>query len=170
MQDIHWQFEKRRSGNPAHGVANRHLDVLANAIGLVAGVRPLGDRLHHRDVVHLLERTTTEVVERSLASEHQDRGVGPPGVRHPGHAVGDTGACGKDRNADLAGIQPSPGISGVHRRLFMANIDDLDALVNTAIIDAHDVAAGEREDTFNSGGLEGLGCKLSTVRHRTILA
>jgi len=45
----------------------------------------------------------------------------------------------------------------------MAYIDDLDAFVDTAVVERHDMAAGEREDDFDAGLLEGLGGELSAV-------
>src|SRR6476619_2070690 len=64
-------------------------------------------------------------------------------------------------------MQPSPGVGGVDRGLFVANVDDLDPLVEATVVDGHDVAARQGEDAFHPGGLEGLGGELTTVHRVT---
>ena len=55
--------------------------------------------------------------------------------------------------------------------LLVTNINDLDALIDAAIVERHDVAAGKRKDHFDAGALECARGKLSTVnRHRGFLA
>jgi hypothetical protein len=162
-EDVHGDLEKGRTRNARHGVAHRQLDVLGDPVGLVDRVGVLGDGSHHTDVIHLLERAAAQVVEGSLTANHEDRRVGPPCVGDAGDAVGDTGARGDRRNSDLARVAARPGVRRVDRRLLVAHVDDLDALVDAAIVERHDVTAGEREDALDAGFLERLGCELSTV-------
>ena len=48
-------------------------------------------------------------------------------------------------------------------RLLVAHVDDLDAFVDAAIVQRHDVAARKSEDAFDAGVLQRLGRKLSAV-------
>ena len=105
-------------------------------------------------MIHLLERAAAEILEGTLAAEDEDRGVSAPGVRDAGDPVGHTGAGGDRRNADLAGIAARPGVGGVDGGLLVAHVDDLDAFVDAAVVERHDVAAREREDHFDFGRLE----------------
>ena len=41
--------------------------------------------------------------------------------------------------------------------LLMTDVDDLDALVETTIVERHDVAAGKSEDDLDTGLLEATG-------------
>ncbi len=52
----------------------------------------------------------------------------------------------------------------MHRGLFVAHIDDLDALVDTTVIEGHDMPTRQCKDHFDPGFLEGLGRELSTVK------
>ena len=102
-------------------------------------------------------------LEGALPAEDQDRGVRAPGVGDAGHAVGDAGPRSDRRDADAAGIAARPGVGGVHRRLLVAHVDDLDALVDAAVVEGHDVAAGEGEDDLDTGLLESAGRELTAV-------
>ena len=162
-QHVHRDLEERRAGDARGGVAHRQLDVLGDARGVVARVGPLRDGPDHVHVVHLLERAAAQVRERALAADHQDRAVRAPGVRDAGDAVGDAGAGGDDRAADLGGVQPAVRVGRVDGRLLVAHVDDLDALVERAVVDGHDVPAREREDAVDAGHLERARRELSTV-------
>ena len=52
----------------------------------------------------------------------------------------------------------------MNRRLLVANVDDADAFVDTAIVERHDMAAAEGEDTIDAGLFEGLCRELSAVK------
>ncbi len=140
-QHVHRNLKKGRSWITGYGVADRHLDVVGDAVGVVAGIRPFTDRAHDRDVVHLLQRTTPQIVERPLSANYEDRAVGAPGVRDPGDAIGHAWTGGQYSAADLARVETAPGVRGVHRGLLMAHIDNLDPLVEATVVDRHDVSA-----------------------------
>ena len=115
-------------------------------------------------MVHLLERAPAEVLEGPLTAEDQDRGVGAPGVRDSRHAVGHAGAGRDGRDADRPGVAARPGVGGVDRRLLVPHVDDLDPLVDAAVVEGHDVSPGESEDDLDAGLLESLGRELSAVK------
>ena len=117
-------------------------------------------------MIHLLQRTAPQVVERPLTTEDQDRRVGSPSIGNPGHAIGDAGASSEDRHPHLPRIQTGPGVSGVDRSLLVTHINHLDALVQAAVVDAHDVPTGEGEHTLHPGGLQSSGRKPATVHRR----
>ena len=52
----------------------------------------------------------------------------------------------------------------MNRSLLMANVDNLDALVDTAVVERHDMAVGEGEDYLDAGLLESLSCELAAVQ------
>jgi len=163
VEDVHGDLQEGRAGNPRHRMANGQLDVLGNSVGLIHHVGELGDGAHHADVIHLLERTLPQTVEGPLATEDQNRRVGAPGVGHAGHAVGDAGAGRDRRHADLARIAARPGIRRVHSGLLVTHVDHLDAFVQAAVDDGHDVATGEHEDDLYTSLFEGASRELSTV-------
>ncbi len=105
-EDVHRDFEKRRARDAGDRVAHGQFDVFGNALRVVAGARPLGDGLHQRDVVHLLQRAPAQVGEGALAADDEDGRVRAPGVGHARHRVGYAGARGDHGDADFAGIQP----------------------------------------------------------------
>ena len=74
-----------------------------------------------------------------------DAGDGVGGAR----AGGDDGAAGPAGDARVA-------VGGVGRDLLVADVDDLDALVDAAVVDVDDVAAAEGEDRVDALGLQGL--------------
>ena len=145
-------------------MANRQLDVFRNPFGLIDRVAVFRDRADDAEMIHFLQRTAAKVLEGTLTAEDENGRIRTPGVGDAGYAVRDAGAGRDRRNADLAGITARPGIGRMNRRLFVAHIDDLDSFVDASVIDRHDMAAGEREDDFNAGLLEGLGRKFSTVK------
>ena len=163
-EDVHRDLQVGRAGNPRHRVANRQLDVLGNPMGLIDGVGVLGDGPNHADVIHLLERAAAQVLERTLTAEDEDRRVGAPGIGDAGDAVGHARAGGDGRHADRPRLAARPGIRGVDGGLLVAHVDDLDALVEAAVVEGHDVAARKREDDLDAGLLESLRRELSAVQ------
>ncbi len=162
-EDVHRNLEVGGPRDAGDRVADRELDVLGDAVGLVDGVGVLGDGPHHADVVHLLERAAAQVREGPLSAEHEDRRVRAPGVGDAGDPVGDAGPRRDGGDADAARVAARPGVGRVDGRLLVAHVDDLDALVDAAVVEGHDVAAAEREDTLDAGLLERLGRELPAV-------
>ena len=63
----------------------------------------------------------------------------------------------------LCGLQRAQAVGRVHGRLLVAHVDDLDALVDAAVVEGHDVPARQGEDDLDAGLLEGLRRELSAV-------
>ena len=51
----------------------------------------------------------------------------------------------------------------MHGGLLVTDVDDPDALVDAAVVERHDVAAGKREDALDAGLLERARRELATV-------
>jgi len=51
-------------------------------------------------------------------------------------------------------MQAAPGVGRVYRRLLVAHVHDLDALVEAAVVDRHHVAATQGEDALHTRLLE----------------
>jgi hypothetical protein len=167
-EDIHRDLQVRRAGIACQRIADRFFDVVADTVGGVAGLGPLGDRPHDRNVIHLLQRALAQVHERALSADDEDWRVGAPGVGDAGDTVGGAGARSQDGDADLARVQSGPGVGGMHGRLFMAHIHDLDAFVQAAVVDGHHMASRECENDLDARLFERLGCQLSSVHSRLL--
>ena len=121
-------------------MADRELDVLGNAVGLVDRVGVLGDGLHDADVIHLLQGAAAQVVERPLATDHEDRRVGAPGVRDPGDAVGNARAGSDRRDPDLApGLQRAQASAACTAACSWRTSTILYPLVEAPLVERHDV-------------------------------
>ena len=142
---------------------NCQLDVLGDPVGLVDGIAVLGDGTDDTEMVHFLERTAAQVLERTLAAEDEDGRIGAPCIGDAGHTVGYTGAGSDGGDADLARVATRPGVRGVDCSLLMTDVDDLDALIDAAVVDRHDMAAGEREEGFDASLFESASRELATV-------
>ena len=78
------------------------------------------------------------------------------------------GPGGDDRAAGLAG-DARVAVGGVGGDLLVADVDDLDALVDAAVVDVDDVAAAEGVDHVDALGLQRLGDQVTAgdrFRHR----
>ncbi len=83
-EDVAGQVEVDRAGLPRHRLAIRGGDHLGNALGVVDPSGPLGDGLHHRELVDLLERFHLEEDARARPTDRDHRRgvherVGDPG-------------------------------------------------------------------------------------------
>ena len=111
---------------------------------------------HHVDVRQVLQRAHLVLAQRALAADQQHRALRAQGVGHAGDGVGGARAGGDDGAAGLAG-DARVAVGGVRGDLLVADVDDVDALVDAAVVDVDDVAAAEREDHVDALGLERLG-------------
>ncbi len=155
---IQRDFQEDRAGAAAHRMAEGHFDKLRDPLGFVNRAGPLGDRPHHRHMIHFLKGATAELCEGPLAADDQHRAVSPEGVGHPGDAVGDPRASGDHRHPGPTG-QASPGIGGVDRGLLVADVDDPDPLIEAPVVDRQDVAPTQGEDHLHP-------CRLQRLRHQ----
>ena len=143
--------------------AERGRDVLAEAARVGHGDRPLGDRPHQLDVVHVLQAAHVLERPRRLPADDDHRRLGALRGRDAGDGVGQAGAGRDERDAGLPG-DARPAVGGVRRGLLVPHVDDADALVDAPVVDRHDVTAAEREDELDALFGEGARDDLSTVK------
>ena len=123
----------------------------------------LGQRPHERDVVDLLQRALAPAQRRRAAAEHEHRRV----VRPAPSAIAliplvTPGPGGQRAHARLA-RHLRPALGGERRRLLVAHVDDVDALVAAAVVDREQVAAREREQLAHAVRLQAPGDQPAAV-------
>ena len=138
-------------------------DVLAEAPRVGHGDRPLGDRAHQLDVVHVLQAAHVLEGARRLTADDDHRRLGAVRGRDPGDRVGQPGSGGDERDAGLPG-DAAPAIGGVRCGLLVPHVDDADALVDAPVVDRHDVTAAKREHELDALFGEGARDDLSTMK------
>src|SRR5919202_2376486 len=156
VQDVAADLEEDGPGRAGHRLAEGHRAHVGHALGRHDVRGELRDRLHDVDVGQVLEGAHLVLVQRALAADQQERALRAEGVGDAGDRVGRAGAGGDDRAARLAG-DARVGVGGVGGDLLVADVDDLDALVDAAVVDVDDVAAAEGVDHVDPLGLQGLG-------------
>ena len=97
----------------------------------------------------------------ATADDKQGRAV-LIGVGDGGHAVGDAGAGGDNRDAAAPG-GARPALGGVAGDLLVADIDNLDLFVQAGVVDRLHVAAAEGEDRVDALQLDGAGYEVASV-------
>ena len=97
-EHVHRQLEVDRPTRAGERVPERDRDVLRDASRVGAYRRPLRDRLHQRELVELLERTSLGLHERPRAADHDQRHLCGIGVRDGRDGSRHAGACGDDRD------------------------------------------------------------------------
>jgi hypothetical protein len=120
------------------------------------GCGELRDGRHHVDVRQILQRAHLVLAQRALTADQQHRALGAERVRDTRHGVGRARSRGDHRTTRATG-DACIAVSGVSCDLFVTNVDDVDALVHTSVVDVDDVAAAQREDHVDALGLEGFG-------------
>ena len=149
-------LQERRSGRAVVALAKRHAHHVGDPFGAGHRRRELGDRLHHVDVRQVLQRAHPMLRERALAADQQHRALGAKRIGDAGHRVGRARTRGDHRASGLAG-DPPVAVGGMRRDLLVAHVDNLDALVQAAVVDVDDMAAAQREDGLDALVLERLG-------------
>jgi DNA-binding transcriptional MerR regulator len=140
VEDVAPDLQVRRTRRAGKCLAEGHGAHVRDALGCEDARRELRDRLHEVDVRQVLQRAHLVLVEGPLAADQQHRALRPQRVCDSGDGVGgaraggDHGAAGPPRDARVS-------VRGVRRHLLVANVDDLDALVDAAVVDVDDVPA-----------------------------
>ena len=142
-----------RSRHSAGGDAEGFVDVLRNPQTAGEQRRPFGDRGAHRNLRQLLAAASAQVGRHINAAEHNHRRAF--GIRdgNPRHRVGEAWAGRDQHDRRLAG-RARPALRDMDQRGFMAAGDDLDALVQTGLVDRKERRAGKREETADAMRLQ----------------
>lgn len=93
--------------------------------------------------------------EGALAADQQHRGLRAEGVGDTGDGVRRARTRGDDRAAGFAG-EAGVTVGGMGGDLLVADVDDLYALVDAAVVDVDDVAAAQRVDAVDPSALSAL--------------
>ena len=156
VQHVARYLEKRRSGRAVVALAKRHAHHVGDSFRGRYRRRELGDRLHHVDVRQVLQRAHPMLRERALAADQQHRALRAKRVGDAGDRVGGARPRRDHRASGLAGDAPV-AVGGMGRDLLVAHVDDLDPLVQAAVVDVDDMSAAQREDGLDALVLERLG-------------
>jgi hypothetical protein len=150
----------------ARAAAQGHPHALGRArVGVVGGLerhRLLGHALHHRDVVHLLQRAHPPPGGRCAAADDEHGAIARLRLGQRGHRVGHAGT-GRHRRHTAFARDLGPPFGRKSRRLLMPHVDDVDAVLDGAGEDRPDVAAVQGEEVADSRTLEGKRDQLSCV-------
>jgi hypothetical protein len=115
----------------------------------------------------ILQRAHHVLSQRTLATDMQDRAFRAEGRRDAGHGIRAARPGGSYDAAELAGLA-GISVGGVRSDLFMAYVDDADALIDAAVIDVDDVATAQREDRVDALVPERLGDQTAARDHLAI--
>src|SRR5918999_5083946 len=161
VEDVAPDLQIRGARRTRVCLAEGHGAHVRDALGGEDARRELRDRLHQVHVREVLQGAHAVLVERPLAADQEHRALGTQRVGDAGDRVGRARAGGDDR---AAGPSRDARISVrcVRSNLLVANVDDLDALVDAAVVDVDDVPAAEGEDHVDPLGAKCLGHKVAT--------
>jgi hypothetical protein len=133
-------------------------------------VGPLGDRLHHRDLIDAaLERQRLGLAQRRRAGQEERGHAVEMRVGDGGDAVGEARPRGHERDArPTRGARPA--VRGMARRLLVARVDEADVAAGGRHVDGVQVPAVEREDGVDARALQHADQQLATVdlRHAVL--
>ena len=124
------------------------------AVGVLDGLGRLGQRRDERQMIDLLQAAGAPAALGGPAAEHDDRRAVGAGAGDRAHPVGHPGPGGQ--RADARGPRRlRPALGGEGGGLLVADVDDLDALLPAAVVEAEEMAAGEREEVGDAASREG---------------
>ena len=161
-------LEVHRPRPPRPRPAQPFRDVLGDAPGLQYGARPFRDRGHDLDLRDVLERAQLELAKRRLPADDEQRRAGLICVGDGGHDVRDPRPRRDDGDPYMA-AHARVRVRHVPGSLFVADVDDADLLVDTAVVDRTDMAAVEAEDHLDArllGGSRRRALRRSCLRWR----
>ena len=136
------------TGDAGSCLAESFSNVFGDSLDPLHLLGELGDRLHERYAVEVLE-TALEVFPYSRVSPDKDHWTGGlKSVGQRGDGVGNAGAGGNNSHARLAGYF-SPTFRRVTRHLFMAEVNHLDAFIHTTFVQVVNMPAVQGKYEFN---------------------
>ena len=121
------------------------------------------------DVRQILQRAHLVLGHRALTADVQDRAFGTKSRGDAGDGIRASGSGGRDHAAKLAGLARI-AVGCVRGDLFVAHVDDADALIDAAVIDVDDVASAEREYRVDTLVLQRLGDQVAAGDHARVAA
>jgi len=101
VQHVGGEIQVHGPGFAAHRSLERVVHHLGDSSQVHDAVGPLRDRLHHRELIDLLERLAPEEPDRARAAERDDGGAIDEGVRDAGREVDRAGAACAHADARL---------------------------------------------------------------------
>lgn len=161
VQHIARDLQEGRPGCPVVALAESHGHHVGSAGGVRHGGGELGDGSHHLDVRQVLERAHPVLTVCALTTYQQHGRLGAEGIRDPRHRVRGPRSGGDDGASRPTG-DPCVTVGGMRGDLFMAHVDDFDALVDAAVVDVDDVAAAQGVDALHPLCLQRLGDQVPT--------
>ena len=165
VEHVARNFEIARPRRAVDRFAKRHRHHVGDPLGMRHAGGEFRDRRHDVDVRQILQRAHLVLAERALPADHQQRTFGAKRIGDAGHRVGRARSRGRHDAADLAALA-RVAVRRMGRDLLMAHVDDLDALVDAAVVDVDDMAAAERPDHLDAFVLERLGDQMPAGDHR----
>ena len=161
LGDILGQFEHGDAGLFLLGDLEGLAHHLRDRLGAVDAVRPLADRTHHVDGIHVLVALLVETPGARLADNGDSRRTVHVGVGKAGHQVGHTRAERGQTHARLAG-QTAVAVGHEGGRLFVPAQDEVDLAVHQRHHEVGIFLAGNAEDALDALGFqaahEEIGC------------
>jgi len=123
------------------GSGERVVHEAGDLLGAFSGCGELGQRPDERHVVDLLQRSLAPAQRWRATAEDDDRRVVRLRGCHRAHAVGHARPGGEGAHTGLASdLRPTLGCERCGG--LVANVDDVDALLATAVVDREQVPAG----------------------------
>jgi hypothetical protein len=155
IEDVTRDLEERRARGPVEALTERHRHHVGGTCRVRHRGRELRDRGHDVDVREVLQGPHLVLVQRALAADEEHRALRAQGVGHARDRVAGARAGSDHGAAGLAG-DARVAVGGVRGHLLVTNVDDIYALIDTAVVDVDNVAAAECVDRVHALCLERL--------------
>ena len=166
VEHVARNFQIARSRRAIDRFAKRHGNHVGDALGMRHAGGEFRDRRHDIDVGQVLQRAHLVLAERALAADHEQRTFGAEGIGDPRHGVGRARSSRGHDTADFAALARI-AVRRMCGDLLVAHVDDLDPLIETAVVNIDDMAAAQRPDHFDTLVLERLRDQVTTRDHRS---
>ena len=163
LQDVEGQRDMDGSGPSGPGYAEGAGDIVPEPSGTAGCPRGLGDLSGHVGLGHLLESSASEVGQRGVPAEQDDRRLGGRRYVQGSQRVGEPRAGGDQGHSRLAG-QPAPRVGGVYGRSLVPEVDQVGPGVDRGVEDRHYLVAGQREHTPDSQRRKGSYQQVSSAQ------
>ena len=137
-------------------LAESEVDHFRNAPRFIDALGPLGNGLHHRDLVDFLKGAGQVFIDRTRPAERDDRAAIDQRVGETGRQVHGAGAGSPHAQARL--VQNPRIRMGAHRRrLLVSHVDAADAFFHSARQNAIDRPAHDEEEILDADAVQRFG-------------